>query len=127
MTQRYEALSNFVRRKMRMSHIYQPVMLLELLQNRGVASTNAIARALLARDQAQIEYYEEITRDMVGRVLTKSRGLTDKVGRDYLLKGFDELTPSEVKDLVRLCTEKIEEYVAKRGKRIWSHRRKSAG
>ena len=30
MSERYEKLSDFIRNKMRMSHIYQPVMLLEL-------------------------------------------------------------------------------------------------
>ena len=80
MTKRFEDLSDFVRNQMRMSHIYQPAMLVELLQNGGKASVTEIAKALLSRDVSQIEYYEQITKNMVGRVLTKNRGITDKDG-----------------------------------------------
>jgi ATP adenylyltransferase len=65
----YSDLKDFITNKMRMSHIYQPVMLLTLLRADGECSEENIARAILAHDQSQIEYYEKITRDMVGRVL----------------------------------------------------------
>jgi ATP adenylyltransferase len=67
----YKKLETFIRDQMRMSHIYQPVMLMELLQRKGRASVRDIAKALLIRDASQIEYYEQITKNMVGRVLTK--------------------------------------------------------
>ena len=56
---------------MRMSHIYQPVMLLTLLQQGGKCSETEIAKAISIHDPTQIEYYEAITRNMVGRVLTR--------------------------------------------------------
>ena len=68
----YKILENFIRDKMRMSHIYQPVMLLKLLRNQGRAKIRDIAKSLLSHDQSQIEYYEQITKNMVGRVLTKN-------------------------------------------------------
>ena len=37
-----------------------------------------IAQAILNRDPTQIEYYSEIVKNMVGRVLTNSRGITEK-------------------------------------------------
>jgi ATP adenylyltransferase len=52
-----------------MSHVYQPVMLRELLKRNGRATVAKIARALLNEDRSQ-KYYSEITKDMVGRVLT---------------------------------------------------------
>ena len=48
---RFERLSSFISKKMRMSHVYQPVMLLELLRHRGVASKTEIAKALLLRER----------------------------------------------------------------------------
>ena len=72
----YQKLRDFIQHQMRMSHIYQPVMLRELLKRRGKANTTTIAKALLSRDQSQIEYYEAITKNMVGKVLTKNRGIT---------------------------------------------------
>ena len=54
---------------MRMSHVYQPVMLRLLLDRNGRVSISDIARALLNEDRSQLDYYSEITRNMVGRVL----------------------------------------------------------
>jgi len=123
----YKVLENFIRDQMRMSHIYQPVMLITLLQNRGRAQIRDIAKSLLAYDQSQIEYYEQITKNMVGRVLTKNRSLTERVDDEYRLKRFDELSSEELKGLVSLCQQKVAEYIAKRGSRIWEHRTKSEG
>ena len=127
MTKRFEDLSDFIRNQMRMSHIYQPAMLVELLQNGGQASVTEISKALLSRDVSQIEYYEQITKNMVGRVLTKNRGITDKNINTYSIKGFEELGSEEVEILINLCIGKIDEYVGDRGDRIWSHRKKSSG
>ena len=80
MSDKYAELVDFLENKMRMSHVYQPVMLIELLRSKGASSVTDIAKALLSYDISQIEYYESITKNMVGKVLTKSRGLTDKVG-----------------------------------------------
>ena len=75
---RFDQLSDFLLNKMRMSHIYQPVMLMELLDEEGSTSVNEIAKALLGYDTSQVEYYEHITKNMVGKVLTKNRGITQK-------------------------------------------------
>ena len=48
-----------------MSHIYQPLMLIELLKNNGTSTITDIAKALLLKDVSQIEYYENITKNMV--------------------------------------------------------------
>ena len=127
MSSTYEKLVRFIQQEMRMSHIYQPVMLLELLKKDGTAAVTQIARALLAHDASQVEYYEQVTKNMVGRVLTKNRSITDKQADIYSLKGFDELSADEIEGLAALCEEKVEAYIAKRGKAIWEHRRKSAG
>ena len=126
MSSTFQKLARFVQNEMRMSQIYQPAMLLELLKRDGSATATQIARALLAYDASQVEYYEQVTKSMVGRVLTKNRGITDRQGNIYALKGFEELSPAEVKALAAVCEEKVEAYIAKRGKAIWEHRRKSA-
>ncbi len=115
-----------------MSHIYQPVMLMELLRKGGEASVTDIAKSLLAHDQSQIEYYEQITKNMVGDVLTAKNGITEKIKDGHRVTGFripdfGALSDTEFADLIALCTEKIDAYVAARGDRIWSHRKKSAG
>ncbi len=123
----FDQLREFILHGMRMSHIYQPVMLMELLKRGGSASVNQIAQSLLVRDHAQLEYYETITKNMVGRVLTKNRGITEKEGNAYTLKGFNSLSATQREELIALCLEKVDAYVEKRGDAIWEHRRKSQG
>jgi hypothetical protein len=97
-----------------------------LLRSDGKASTTRIAKAILEHDQSQIEYYEKIVGNMVGRVL-RSHGLVKKEGSDYLLCIDEKLTKGETAHLVELCREKLTEYEAKRGEQIWHHRKLSNG
>jgi diadenosine tetraphosphate (Ap4A) HIT family hydrolase len=123
-TSAYEALKNFIKQDMRMSHIYQPVMLRVLLNNGGQASRNAIASAFAAEDRAQIEYYEQIVRNMPGRVLA-NRGIVERRSKDYrLIDKFQALTDDERKVLVADCNARLAEYLEKRGIGPWQHRRK---
>jgi ATP adenylyltransferase len=122
----YEQLVDFLQSRMRMSHVYQPVMLMALLRRGGRCSTGEIARSILAHDQSQIEYYEDVTKNMVGRVL-RSHGIVQKEGDGYSLVGYEDLNGEQVEGLMQLCQLKLDEYKAKRGERIWQHRKASAG
>ena len=123
----YKDLEEFITQQMRMSHIYQPVMLLQLLRNNGSADIDTIAQALLSHDESQRDYYRQITKNMVGKVLTKNRGVTVKDGDQYRLQRFSELDQREVDALAALCEAKIAQYKSDRGAAIWQHRTKSAG
>ena len=107
-----------------MSQVYQPVMLLELLKNDGHASVTQIAQAILDKDPTQIEYFTEIVKNMVGKVLTKNRGITEKSGNTYSLIGASEFTAEQVAQLIELCQSKIAEFESNRGDAVWSHRRR---
>ena len=109
---------------MRMSQIYQPLMLMELLRNNGQASVKQIAQSILDKDPTQIEYFSEVVKNMVGKVLTKNRGITEKHKDTYTLIGANELTTDQVKTLMDLCEKKIAEFETKRGDAVWSHRRR---
>jgi ATP adenylyltransferase len=120
----FQELKQFIREDMRMQHIYQPVMLIELLKNQGKASIAQIAQAILNKDPTQIEYYSEIVKNMVGKVLTKNRGITNKVGSSYTLIGAEKLTSEEILELTNLLEEKIREYESKRVDAHWQHRKR---
>ena len=124
MSVHHRRLHTFISEEMRMSHVYQPVMLAELLKSNGKATVRQIARAILERDPTQVEYYENITKNMVGRVLTKHRAITSKIGDTYTLNGFEQLTPEERRELLDLCRQKIQEYEDRRGDAIWKHRKR---
>ncbi len=64
-------LRTFLLNQIRMSHVYQPVMLKVLLLQGGMAFLRDIAAAFLALDEAQLDCYEEITKRMPGQVLTR--------------------------------------------------------
>ena len=123
----YSRLRDFVTRDMRMSHIYQPVMLRVLLENNGQASRSDIAKAFLAEDRSQIEYYETIVRNMPGRVLSQ-HGIVERVGRDYrLTNDFADLSTDERERLIEVCNERLAAYLEKRGLAPWQHRKKTTG
>lgn len=103
----YERLAGFVQNRMRMSHVYQPVMLTTLLRGGGRASTWDIARAILAHDESQVEYYEDVTKNMVGRVLRK-HDIVEKEGDGYSLVGYEDLGEEEIEYLIELCEAKLE-------------------
>ncbi len=65
----FKKLHTFITQEMRMSQIYQPVMLIELLNNSGTASVEQIAQAILNKDPTQIEYFTEIVKNMVGELM----------------------------------------------------------
>lgn len=122
----YDQLVDFVERRMRMSHIYQPVMLLTLLRHGGQCSETDIAKAISVHDPTQIEYYEAITRNMVGRVLTK-HGVVKRDGKRFSLLSAKTLTKDQRAELQQLLEAKLDQYVAKRGERIWQHRKLALG
>ena len=124
-SQAFERLRRFVSCEMRMSHIYQPVMLRALIEGGGKVTVNEVARALLEQDQAQISYYENIARQMPGRVL-RGRGVVEKHGPAYSLPGYADLSEAERHELVALCLSKIDDFLGKRAD-PWAHRRVSAG
>lgn len=118
------SLLEFVRHKMRMSHVYQPVMIKTLLENKGRQSVQGIAEQLLKYDQSQIEYYISVTKNMVGKVL-QSHNIVEKDKDIYILKDYHALSEADKKNIIAECERKIGEYIGKRGIGIWEHRRKT--
>jgi hypothetical protein len=99
----YENLLAFLQRRMRMSHIYQPLMIKTLLGNNGRATTRQIAAAFLAEDQSQLEYYETIVARMPGPVLRR-HGVVAREGDGYrLTPEFGQLSAAEAEMLTRVC------------------------
>jgi len=123
----YNELIDFISNKMRMSHIYQPVMLMALLMNKGKASTEQIAKEILLHDDSQIDYYKKITTSMPARVLCGNHGIVEKSGGNYLLNGYDNLTKNEIDELITACHSRLDQFLSQRGDAIFSHRTKSSG
>ena len=67
----FKTLRDFLTTRMRMAHIYQPLMIRTLLTHGGRASIRQIASMFLSKDASQLEYYDEITKNMPGKVLAR--------------------------------------------------------
>jgi diadenosine tetraphosphate (Ap4A) HIT family hydrolase/5-methylcytosine-specific restriction endonuclease McrA len=99
-------------------------MLIELLKNNGKRTVTDIAKAFVNRDPTQVEYYSNVVKNMVGKVLTKNRGINYKEGETYLLSGIHDLNTDQREELIQLCQRRLEGYEAKRGEAMWEHRRR---
>lgn len=120
----FEKLKKFITEDMTMSHVYQPVMLMKLLQGNGHATAEEIAGEILKHDPTQVEYYAQVVKKMVGQVLTNSRGITSKQGDLYSLNGSADLKIEEKNQLVELCNQRLADFMDKRGRRVFEHRRR---
>jgi len=123
-------LEQYILNAMRMSHIYQPVMLKVLLENNGSASVEQIATSLLTYDQSQIEYYNLRTKKMVGKVLSNN-SVVEPIKDGNSIKGYrlitNTLSDAETASLVDLCNKNIENYLDKHGESLWQHRASESG
>ena len=117
----FNSLKKYILEDMSMQHIYQPVMLIELLKNQGSATEETIARVILNRDPTQVDYYIDKVKNMVGKVL-RDNGITERDKQVHSLKNFDQLTQVEIEELMNLCRDKLIEFEDKRGDKIWEHR-----
>ncbi len=117
----FEKLKQFITTDMQMQHIYQPVMLIELLKNNGQATEEQIARIFLSQDPTQQKYYENKVRNMVGKVLNKN-GITEREKSIHRLLGFEQLTDQQVIELLELLRSRLAEEESKRGDSFWKHR-----
>ena len=52
----FQILKNYILKKMKMQHIYQPVMLKSIIENNGKASPKLIAKNFLSYDPWALKY-----------------------------------------------------------------------
>ena len=113
----YERLRDYIAKQMRMSHVYQPLMLMELLGRRSPAPAQDVARRILGEDVTQIDYYTERVKRMVGKVLT-GNGITHCEKGSYALVGGEELSDAEREELLQLCRQRLDAFRMQRGEEV---------
>lgn len=123
----FSHLRNFITSKMRMQHIYQPVMIKTILESKeGRASVRQIAEQFLQNDESQIEYYMQITKAMPGKVLAR-HGIVKHDSGSFVLNLDQRLMADQRAELIASCEAKVDEYEKARGRLIWLHRIKDPG
>ena len=70
--------------RMRMSHVYKPLMIIAVLRNGGAASRDQIAAEFVARDVFQLEHYRRKVVDKMPGVRLVRDGVLERNGDVYL-------------------------------------------
>jgi ATP adenylyltransferase len=116
----FDRLTDFLKNKMRLSHIYQPLLIRSLVDAGGSATLRQLAGAFLAQDESQLRYYEKRIKEMPLKVLSK-HGVVEK-DRDLVSLTTKNLTLQEKAQIRMLCEQAMQEYVQRRGLSIWDYR-----
>lgn len=115
----FEALRNFLASKMKMSHIYQPLLIKTLIESGGVSTIRQLSTAFLSNDESQIIFYEKRLKEMPIKVLSK-HGIISRDG-ELVSLNVKKLTLEQKAEIKKLCEQKIQEYIASRGLKIWDY------
>ena len=82
-------------RRMQMSHIYKPLMLIAVLKRGGQANREEIASDFVGRDIFQLEHYRRNVVDKMPGCRLERDGVLEKSGDVYrMASAFQNLTPS---------------------------------
>ena len=107
-------LIGFLRDKMSMTGVYQPVIVLRLLERGGTASKADLAQALSEHDEAVQEYYQRVLMRWPYLTLSKHGVVSyDKETKVFSLN-FALEDASLMERAKSLCEEKIEQWMHKR-------------
>lgn len=105
---------------MRMSHIYQPLLIKTLVEAGGSATVRQLAQEFVLEDESQLQYYENTIKRMPVKVL-KSHGIVSDQ-KSLISLNIKKFTFKEKAQLKRICEEKIQQYLEKRGLATWDYR-----
>lgn len=110
MTSTYKELKQFIEKKMVMSDIYQPVILLELIESDNSASKEQLARALMAADVANMTRWQKILMRYPKQVLSEHKILKYESKTKTFNLLVESLTPKQVSELSAILEKKIASY-----------------
>jgi ATP adenylyltransferase len=116
----FDQLIDFLSNRMKMSHIYQPLLVRSLVDAGGSATLRQLATYFLTQDESQLLYYEKRIKEMPLKVLTK-HGIVDKEG-ELIHLNVKKLTLQQKAQIRCICEEKLQEFVQKKGLGIWDYR-----
>lgn len=115
---KFEDLEEFITERMRMSHVYQPLLIRLLLEAGGKATVRQLARGFASEDAAQISYYEARIKQMPIPVL-KRHGVVTK-DADVVALDIGRLSFEESVILQAECNRRIAAFLTERGQSAWT-------
>ena len=110
-------LLEFINTKMRMSHVYQPLLIRSLLDAGGQASLRQVAADFVAEDEGHLRYYEERIKAMPLKVLRNHGVCSYQNG--VLSLDVEKLTYEQRAALRAACEQRIATFLEQRGVGAW--------
>jgi hypothetical protein len=114
----FEDLLKFVEGELRMSHVYQPLLISFLVESGGTATVRQLAQEFALADEASVLHYEKRIKEMPVPVLAK-KGVISKRAELIELQ-VDKLTYVQSSQIRAACEKRIADFLEKRGIEIWS-------
>ncbi len=117
----FDELREFIsdRRRMKMQHIYQPLLIKSLIECGGIATIRQLAQCFLSQDESELLYYEEKIKKMPLKVLLKHGVVSNENALVSL--SVKNLSLKEKAELRMLCEKRIQEYIIDKGIDTWSY------
>lgn len=103
---------------MRMSHIYQPLLIRLLVEAGGQATVRQLAKEFSAFDEAQILMYESRLKRTPVPVLKRHEVVVKK--GDLISLNIHELSLEERRAIISECEARIADFIKVRGLTTWS-------
>jgi diadenosine tetraphosphate (Ap4A) HIT family hydrolase len=109
----YDELLDFLKNRMRLSHVYQPLLVLCLVRAGGRATLRQLAVSFLVGDDSIVDYYVERIRQMPVPVLA-GHGVVQREG-DVVSLTTGPLTREQTRRIEGVCRERLESFLRRRG------------
>jgi hypothetical protein len=116
----FKQICDFIENKMRMSHIYQPLLIRTLVDSDGISTSRDIALEFLKYVESQIQYYESIIKKMPVRVLLSHNVITKE--KNIVKLNADNLSFTQKQKIKFLCDKKLNEFLESGGLKLWDYR-----
>jgi len=116
----YSELVDFIELRMRMSHIYQPLLIRSLVDAGGSATVRQLAQVFCVQDESELIRYEKTIKKMPVPVLRR-RGVVQSDG-DLIALTVKRLSYEQKAEVRRLCEQRMQQFMQQRGLRLWDYR-----
>ena len=116
----YKELLDFIENRMRMSHIYQPLLIRTLVDLGGFATVRHLAMTFLGNDESQIQYYEKRLKEMPVKILSKHNVIVKE--NELIRLNVKKLSLVQKAELKKICEAKMQEFISSRGLSTWDYR-----
>ena len=109
----FEQLRDFLVSRMKMSHVYQPLLIQTLIDSGNQTTIRQVAMAFAGIDEAQILLYEDRVKRMPLPVLKKHQIVSSE--GELISLNTGRLTYEERAEIKAICEQKISEFIQSRG------------